>query len=80
MSARGGGGVGVDGVRAGDADGEPPEGVGGDEILGLIVGDVGAAAVRDAGAYGVAAIAALWWAADPAAAALALLAPWSESA
>jgi thiamine-phosphate pyrophosphorylase len=34
--------------------------------------------VREAGAYGVAAIAALWWASDPAAAALALLAPWSE--
>jgi thiamine-phosphate diphosphorylase len=40
---------------------------------------VRAAAAREAGAYGVAAIAALWWAADPAAAALALLAPWSES-
>ncbi|HEX6668931.1 MAG TPA: thiamine phosphate synthase [Gemmatimonadales bacterium] len=37
-----------------------------------------AAAVRDEGAYGVAAIAALWWAPDPATAALALLAPWSE--
>jgi thiamine-phosphate diphosphorylase len=37
-----------------------------------------AAAVRDEGAYGVAAIAALWRAPDPAAAALALLAPWSE--
>jgi thiamine-phosphate pyrophosphorylase len=35
--------------------------------------------VRDAGAYGVAAIAALWWATDPAAAALALLAPWTET-
>jgi thiazole tautomerase (transcriptional regulator TenI) len=39
-----------------------------------------AAAVRDEGAYGVAAIAALWRAADPAAAALALLAPWTETA
>ncbi|HJR49450.1 MAG TPA: thiamine phosphate synthase, partial [Gemmatimonadales bacterium] len=39
-----------------------------------------AAEARDAGAYGVAAIAALWWAPDPAIAALALLAPWSESA
>jgi thiamine-phosphate pyrophosphorylase len=38
-----------------------------------------AAEVRDVGAYGVAAIAALWWAADPAAAALALLAPWTET-
>ena len=35
--------------------------------------------VRDAGAYGVAAIAALWWAGDPAAAALALLGPWMET-
>jgi len=33
---------------------------------------------REAGAYGVAAIAALWWAPDPAVAALGLLAPWSE--
>jgi thiamine-phosphate diphosphorylase len=38
-----------------------------------------AAEVRDQGAYGVAAIRAVWWAADPAAAALALLAPWSEA-
>lgn len=36
--------------------------------------------VREAGAYGVAAITALWWADDPAAAALALLAPWTEDA
>jgi thiamine-phosphate pyrophosphorylase len=35
---------------------------------------------RDAGAYGVAAIGALWDSADPAAAALALLAPWLEDA
>jgi thiamine-phosphate pyrophosphorylase len=34
--------------------------------------------VRAAGAYGVAAISALWRAADPAAAALALLASWTE--
>jgi len=38
-----------------------------------------ASAVRQAGAYGVAAIGALWRAADPAAAALALLAPWTEA-
>jgi thiamine-phosphate diphosphorylase len=38
-----------------------------------------AGAAQEAGAYGVAAIAALWRAPDPAAAALALLAPWSES-
>jgi thiamine-phosphate diphosphorylase len=35
--------------------------------------------IRDAGAYGVAAITALWRAGDPAAAALALLAPWTEA-
>jgi thiamine-phosphate pyrophosphorylase len=40
----------------------------------------GAAEARAAGAYGVAAIGALWHAADPAAAALALLAPWLEDA
>ena len=38
-----------------------------------------AALVRDEGAYGVAAVTALWWAPDPASAALALLAPWSET-
>lgn len=37
-------------------------------------------AVREAGAYGVAAITALWHAADPAAAAMTLLAPWAEAA
>lgn len=36
--------------------------------------------MREAGAYGVAAIGALWRAADPAAAALALLQPWLEDA
>ena len=36
--------------------------------------------VRDAGAWGVAAIRALWSAADPYAAAMALLAPWSDAA
>jgi thiamine-phosphate pyrophosphorylase len=39
-----------------------------------------AAAVRDAGAYGVAAIRALWRAPDAGQAALALLAPWLEAA
>ncbi|HUR94661.1 MAG TPA: thiamine phosphate synthase [Gemmatimonadales bacterium] len=34
--------------------------------------------VREAGAYGVAAIGALWRTADPAASTLALLAPWAE--
>jgi thiamine-phosphate diphosphorylase len=36
--------------------------------------------LRDAGAWGVAAVRALWDAADPAAAALALLTPWSGDA
>jgi thiamine-phosphate diphosphorylase len=40
----------------------------------------GAARAREAGAYGIAAIRALWHAPDPAAAALALLAPWQEEA
>jgi thiamine-phosphate pyrophosphorylase len=35
--------------------------------------------LRAAGAYGVAAIRALWQAADPAAATLAMLAPWAET-
>lgn len=38
------------------------------------------AELRDAGAYGVAAIRALWGAADPAQAALALLRPWTADA
>ncbi len=38
-----------------------------------------ASAARDAGAYGVAAVTAVWRAPDSAAATLALLAPWSES-
>jgi thiamine-phosphate diphosphorylase len=37
-----------------------------------------ATAIRNAGGYGVATISALWYADDPAAAALALLAPWLE--
>jgi thiamine-phosphate diphosphorylase len=51
--------------------------------LGLLVIAIGgitaerAWEVRSAGAYGVAAIGALWHAADPAAATLALLEPWS---
>jgi thiamine-phosphate pyrophosphorylase len=49
----------------------------------IAIGGIDAAravSMRDEGAYGVAAIAALWRAPDPAAAALALLAPWSETA
>jgi thiamine-phosphate diphosphorylase len=38
------------------------------------------ASVRDAGAWGVAAVRALWSAADPYAAAMSLLAPWSDQA
>lgn len=54
--------------------------------LGLPVVAIGgidatrAAEMRDAGAYGVAAISALWGASDPAAAALALLEPWLAAA
>jgi thiamine-phosphate pyrophosphorylase len=36
--------------------------------------------LREAGAYGIAAISAAWHVRDPAAAALALLAPWLEAA
>ena len=36
--------------------------------------------LREAGAYGIAAITAAWHVRDPAAAALALLAPWLEAA
>ncbi|HKH84134.1 MAG TPA: thiamine phosphate synthase, partial [Gemmatimonadales bacterium] len=36
--------------------------------------------VKAAGAYGVAAIRSLWWATDPAAATMAMLAPWLEGA
>jgi thiamine-phosphate diphosphorylase len=57
-------------VRAAVALGRPVIAIGGMDATR-------AAAVRDAGAWGVAAITALWHAADPAAAALAMLAPWS---
>jgi len=36
------------------------------------------AELKDAGAYGVAAIRSLWLAADPAAATMAMLSPWLE--
>ena len=39
-----------------------------------------AAELRDAAAWGVAGVSALWHAADPAAAALLLLEPWSDAA
>jgi thiamine-phosphate pyrophosphorylase len=63
--------AGLELVRAAAALGRPVIAIGGidaDRVL----------EVRAAGAYGVAAISALWRAADPAAAALALLAPWAE--
>lgn len=47
----------------------------------IAIGGIDAARAREArgaGAYGVAAITAIWHAADPAAAALALLAPWTD--
>jgi thiamine-phosphate pyrophosphorylase len=58
-------------VRAAAALGRPVIAIGG-------IDAARAAEVRNAGAWGVAAIAALWHAPDPAAAALALLAPWAD--
>jgi thiamine-phosphate pyrophosphorylase len=66
-------GAGVELVRAAAALGRPVIAIGG-------IDAARAAEVRDAGGYGVAAIGALWDSADPAAAALALLAPWLEDA
>lgn len=66
-------GAGLALVRAAAAFGRPVVAIGG-------VNPPRAAEARAAGAYGVAAIAALWDAPDPAAAALALLAPWLEDA
>lgn len=63
--------VGLGLVRAAAALGRPVIAIGG-------IDGARAARVRDAGAWGVAAIAALWRAPDPAAAALALLAPWGD--
>lgn len=57
-------------VRAAAALGRPVIAIGGLDAARAVE-------ARDAGAWGVAAIAALWWAPDPAAAALALLAPWA---
>jgi len=64
--------AGLDLVRAVAALGRPVIAIGGIDASR-------AAEVRAAGAYGVAALGALWRASDPAAAALALLAPWSEA-
>lgn len=63
--------AGLDLVRAAAVLGRPVIAIGG-------IDAARAAAVREAGAWGVAAIAALWRAPDPAAAALALLAPWAD--
>ena len=60
-------------VRDAAALGRPVIAIGG-------IDPVRALEARAAGAYGVAAIRALWQASDPAAAALAMLAPWSEDA
>jgi thiamine-phosphate diphosphorylase len=65
-------GAGLDLVRAAAALGRPVIAIGGIDASR-------AREVQAAGAYGVAAIGALWWAPDPAAAALALLAPWTEN-
>lgn len=62
--------VGLGLVRAAAALGRPVIAIGGLDAAR-------AAEVRDAGAWGVAAIGALWRAPDPASAALALLAPWA---
>lgn len=64
-------GVGLALVQAAAALGRPVIAIGG-------IDPARAALVRDAGGYGVAAIGALWDSADPAGAALALLAPWLE--
>jgi thiamine-phosphate pyrophosphorylase len=64
--------AGLELVRAVSALGRPVIAIGG-------IDAARAAEVRAAGAYGVAAIGALWRASDPATAALALLAPWSEA-
>jgi thiamine-phosphate diphosphorylase len=66
-------GLGLSVVREAAALGRPVVAIGG-------VTAARAPQLRDAGAYGAAAITALWDAADPAAAALALLAPWLEDA
>jgi thiamine-phosphate pyrophosphorylase len=67
--------------------GQPPAGLGlvraavalGRPVIAIGGIDAGRAReARAAGAYGVAAITAIWHAADPAAAALALLAPWTD--
>jgi len=59
-------------VRAAAALGRPVIAIGGIDAARAVE-------VREAGAYGVAAIRALWATADPAAAALALLSPWVDS-
>jgi thiamine-phosphate pyrophosphorylase len=60
-------------IRAAAALGRPVIAIGGMDAARAVE-------MREAGAWGVAAIRALWDAADPAAAAMALLAPWLEDA
>jgi thiamine-phosphate pyrophosphorylase len=60
-------------IRAAASLGRPVIAIGG-------MTDERAAAARQAGAYGVAAISALWHTSDPARMAMALLAPWAEAA
>lgn len=66
--------AGLDALRAACAHGVPVIAVGG------ITTAARAHEVRDAGAWGVAAIGALWHADDPYTAARALIAPWAEAA
>ncbi|HEY7683536.1 MAG TPA: thiamine phosphate synthase [Gemmatimonadales bacterium] len=66
-------GVGLGVIRAAASLGRPVIAIGG-------MTDERAAAARQAGAYGVAAISALWHTSDPARMAMALLAPWAEAA
>jgi thiamine-phosphate diphosphorylase len=66
-------GAGVELIRQTAALGRPVIAIGGIDAARAVE-------VREAGAYGVAAIGALWDSADPAGAALALLAPWQEDA
>lgn len=66
-------GLGVDVLRAVALSGRPVLAIGG-------VTPARVASLRDAGAWGVAAITALWDAPDPGAAAVALLEPWTSAA
>ena len=76
-------GPGGPGGSPGEPDGGLHAGLKNRHLSMIAIGGVTPARARElhaAGAYGVAAIAALWDAAHPAAAALELLAPWLEEA